>query len=348
MGRPDATSLRGVLARSFRGPPAAGVAWLLERLAAPPPGGFAALTYHRVDDPGARPWLYPFLLSATPEAFDAQMAALLRRHRPIGLPDLLAASRGARPLPRRAVLVTFDDAYRDFVDNAWPILQRRGIPATLFVPTAFPDARDGFFGSFWWDRVWQAVQAAPAGVVHAGAERHQLADDGSRRLAARALVEFHKGLPHDEAMTRVAALTEQLGGTAAGGDILGWDDLRRLAAEGVHIAPHSRTHPLLTRLEPDRVADELHGSREDLDRQLAGRSFGTVFAYPAGQHDAANRTALAQLGFELAFTTERGINQLGHTDPLRLRRINVGMRAGPALVRAMVAFLTLRYRSRGV
>lgn len=339
------SGVRGLAARAFRGPLAGGVAAALERLATPPPGAFTVLTYHRVDEPGARPWLYPFLLSATPAAFDAQMTAVARWHRPIGLADLLAAQHGLRPLPRRAVLVTFDDAYRDFMENAWPILDRHGIPATLFVPTAYPDVPDA---SFWWDRLWQALDAAPAGAVDTPIGRLELTGDASRRAAARSLVEFHKRLAHDEALQRVAAFTERLGGAAtARGDVLGWDDLRRLAAAGVQIAPHSRSHPLLTRLGPDGVAAELTGSRADLEQHLGGNAFGSVFAYPAGQHDDATTEALAQLGFELAFTTERGINRVGRSDPLRLRRINVGLRSGPELIRAQMAFFTLRYRTRG-
>jgi len=341
---PPSTGVRGLAARVFRGPPAAGVAALLDRLAAPPPGALAVLTYHRVDEPEARPWLYPFLLSATPAAFDEQMTALVRRHRPIGLSDVLTAHRGVRPLPRRAVLVTFDDAYRDFMENAWPILARHGVPATLFVPTGYPDVEDA---SFWWDRVWQAVQAAPAGAHDTRIGRLELTDDASRRAAARSLVEFHKRLAHDEALQSVASLTERLGGTARRGDVLGWDDLRRLAAAGVQIAPHSQTHPLLTRLGPDRVGAELRGSRIDLEQHLDGLGFGSVFAYPAGQHNDASRAALAQAAFELAFTTERGINRVGRSDPLRLRRINVGLRSGPEVIRAQIAFFTLRYRTRG-
>jgi len=339
------TSVRSVVARGFRGPAAAAVATVLERLAVPPPGGLAVLTYHRVDEPGARPWLYPSLLSATPAAFEAQMAALVTRHRPIGLPDLLAAHRGVRPLPRRALLVTFDDAYRDFLDNAWPILRRHGIPATLFVPTGYPDAVGR---SFWWDRLWQALQGSPARAIETPIGRLGLTDEEHRRAAARALVEYHKTLDHEDAMDSVAALTQRLGGSEPRPEVLSWDDLRRLAAEGVHIAAHSRAHPLLTRLGPDGMADELAGSRADLERHLPGMGFGTVFAYPAGQHSRATKAALAEHGFELAFTTDRGINRVGRSDPLRLRRINVGMRSGPELLRAQVAFFTLRYRTRGV
>jgi peptidoglycan/xylan/chitin deacetylase (PgdA/CDA1 family) len=134
----------------------------------------------------------------------------------------------------------------------------------------------------------------------------------------------------------------------AGADVLTWDELRRLAVAGLAVAPHSRTHALLTRLEPERVTEELDGARRDLEDRLGSTAFGTVFAYPAGHHDRETRAALARLGFELAFTTERGINEIGTSDPLRLRRINVGLRAGPELVRAQMAFLTLRYRARGI
>lgn len=361
-GRP--TRVRGLVARGFRSPPAAALAAALDRLAAPPPDSFAVLTYHRVDEPDGRPWLNPSLLSATPSTFEEQMTALLRHHHPIGLPELIAARRGGPSLPRRAVLVTFDDAYRDFLEHAWPVLGRLGIQATMFVPTAYPDAVDR---SFWWDRVWVAVQRAEPGTIETPIGRRELADDASRRSTARALVEHLKRLPHEEAMAAVDALAYRLGngpvdatpeargrsggrrGAAArGSDVLGWDELRRMAVAGLHVAPHSRTHPVMTELSPEQVEAELLGAREDLGRHLGELAFESVFAYPAGRHSPATRNALARLGFELAFTTDRGVNHVSGSDPLALRRINVGLRSGPELVRAQMAFFTLRYRARGV
>jgi hypothetical protein len=40
----------------------------------------------------------------------------------------------------------------------------------------------------------------------------------------------------------------------------------------------------------------------------------------------------------LAVTTKRGGNDLGRTDPLRFRRINIGLRTPPSLVRAQVVW----------
>jgi len=335
----------------LRSPAAAALTAILERVAPPPRNALAVLTYHRVDEPDSRPWLNPSLLSATPAAFEAQMAGLLRRHRPVGLAQVLAAQRGGASLPERAVLVTFDDAYRDFLDHAWPVLVRYGIPATLFVPTAYPDGDR----AFWWDRVWQLVRTAPDGPMETPAGRLELSDEASRRAAARALVEHHKGLAHTKAMASIDRLVSPAVATSpapATGtdepDVLGWDEIRELAAAGLQVALHSRTHALLTQLDNHEMEQELTGSRGDLESRLGTLAFGTTFAYPAGRHSPETRAALARLGFELAFTTDRGINRVGTSDPLQLRRLNVGMRAGPELVRAQMAFFTLRYRSRGV
>jgi peptidoglycan/xylan/chitin deacetylase (PgdA/CDA1 family) len=336
--------VRGAAARAFRGPGARAAVGMLEWLAASPPGTFAALTYHRVDERNARTWLYPFLLSATPCDFEAQMTAVLRHHRPIALADLLAASRGSGQLPPRAVLVTFDDAYRDFRDNAWPILKKLGIPVTLFVPTAFPDAPER---AFWWDRVWQALTAAQSDAdLDTPVGPLSLRTDQERRVAARALVEHYKSVPHGAAMQGVAALCDRVQLGPAVSEVLGWDDLRSLGVEGVGLAAHSRSHPLLTRLPVAEARVEVEGSSRDLEGQLGDGAFPNVFAYPAGAHDKETRRVLSELRIELAFTTERGVNRIGRSDPLVLRRINVGIRSQSEVIRAQIAVARLQHRVR--
>jgi peptidoglycan/xylan/chitin deacetylase (PgdA/CDA1 family) len=333
-------SARRTVARLFRGAPARASLQLLEGLARARRGSFAVLTYHRVDERTARPWLYPPLLSATPGDLEEQMATLRTRYRPIALGDLLAALHGIRPLPPRALLVTFDDAYRDFRENAWPILKRLGIPVTLFVPTAYPDALDG---AFWWDRLWQALMdSRDHGKVETPIGTLPLGEDSQRRTAGRLLVEYHKTLPHDDAMRSVEALCTRLGASPARSEVLGWDDLRELSAEGVDMATHSRTHPLMTRIRSAELVSEVRGSRDDLATHLGRGAYSAVFAYPGGQHDERTTGALSELGVELAFTTQRGVNRLGQTDPLRLRRINVGPRSHSELIRAQLTFFTLR------
>lgn len=59
----------------------------------------------------------------------------------VPLSRVVAALERGVPLERDQVAITFDDAYRNFVDQALPILEGLGLPATLFVPTDFLDGR---------------------------------------------------------------------------------------------------------------------------------------------------------------------------------------------------------------
>ena len=51
-------------------------------------------------------------------------------------------TRSAAPLPEKAVLITFDDGYRDTLENALPVLQKHGYPAVIFVPVAYMEDDD--------------------------------------------------------------------------------------------------------------------------------------------------------------------------------------------------------------
>jgi peptidoglycan/xylan/chitin deacetylase (PgdA/CDA1 family) len=104
---------------------------------------FGILTYHRVTHhPGRGPaptW------NVTPPRFRAQLEGLLARgYRPCSLRDALALSgRGEAPPPGTFV-VTFDDGYENVYRHAWPVLRDLGIPATVFLTTAYLDG-DGPF-----------------------------------------------------------------------------------------------------------------------------------------------------------------------------------------------------------
>ncbi len=195
-----------------------------ERLSRWRPEVLSVLTYHRVDDPARCPHLAPGLIGATPTQFEEQVALLASRYRPVSMAEVLEASSGGAPLPPRSVLVTFDDAYRDFDRHAWPVLRRHGVPVTMFVPTAYPDHPDL---RFWWDRLHAAIQAAPpeASVVVDGAEL-PLATAAQRSVAYRSVKEDLKRMGHAAAMARVEDLVGPFEDGVAPASVLGWDDLR--------------------------------------------------------------------------------------------------------------------------
>lgn len=80
-------------------------------------------------------------LFVSEKAFAQQMAYLARRHAVVSLDDLLAGRAG-----RRAVAITFDDAYVSVFESALPLLERHGFPATVFAPTGFLGSRNRWDG----------------------------------------------------------------------------------------------------------------------------------------------------------------------------------------------------------
>jgi len=85
----------------------------------------AILTYHSIDDSGSP-------ISVAEPIFRRQAAWLAAQG-----PRVVTVDQLLR-LPDReaAVAITFDDAFANFGDVAWPILREHGLPATLYVPTA--------------------------------------------------------------------------------------------------------------------------------------------------------------------------------------------------------------------
>jgi peptidoglycan/xylan/chitin deacetylase (PgdA/CDA1 family)/trans-aconitate methyltransferase len=143
-GRLDALRLRlprrpTVESLSDDVPPA--VAELLrDRAAAPtmhavpePAAGVPVLAYHRVAADGAD---FTAEWRLHPDRFEAQLAFLRDQgYTGVRATDLAGALLARRELPGRPILLTFDDAYADFPEHAWPLLRKYGFSATVFAVT---------------------------------------------------------------------------------------------------------------------------------------------------------------------------------------------------------------------
>ncbi len=127
------------------------------------------LAYHRVAETGSEA-LAPYRV--TPDAFEEQLR-YLRDHgfRSIDLVDWSQHVVFGGALPRDSVLITFDDGYRDFKENAWPLLQRYGFSALVFL------VADRIGGSNSWDEDhgekvplldWRELRELQAGGVKFG------------------------------------------------------------------------------------------------------------------------------------------------------------------------------------
>jgi peptidoglycan/xylan/chitin deacetylase (PgdA/CDA1 family) len=317
-----ANRLKSIIARSFR---YSGMMAALERLDRQPPNTLRVIAFHRLGV-AERPddHLDPDLCCASPEEFTRQILFINKRYRIIDVQWFVEAVRDGRSLPPRAVLLTFDDGYSDFAEHAWPVLRELGLPALLFVPTAYPGDQSRVF---WWDAVHQMVSRTDRGDVAVEGRGPVKLDGGrARREATTEIIEHLIGLPNAQRLSCLDRLQQELAVTPHREDsMLTWDDLRRLAGEGLDIAPHTHAHPILTRLPEPEMVEEVRTSRR-LIREEVGQDH-PVFCYPNGRRGTFNATScrvLEENGFIAAFTTVWGANVIGRTPAMTLHRIGVG------------------------
>ena len=106
------------------------------------------LMYHRIASDG------PDALSryrVSPAMFERQLA-YLQRHGYTGLTmgEFYESwfSRGLKPVSGKPIVLTFDDAYLDFYEKAWPLLKKYGFRATVFVPVDFVNGHANWDSEF--------------------------------------------------------------------------------------------------------------------------------------------------------------------------------------------------------
>jgi peptidoglycan/xylan/chitin deacetylase (PgdA/CDA1 family) len=261
------------------------------------------LIYHRVlpvPDP---------LRAGEPDAtrFDQQMRYLARHFSVLPLREAFRRLR-AGTLPRRACCITFDDGYADNLTVALPILEKYGLPATVFIASGYLDG-----GRMFNDAAIDALGAASGDALdleEIGLGRHALGTQEKRRAAIGAVLEELKYRPPDRRETDVARLVELCGCGELPRDImLTSPQVGELSRRGVEIGGHTVSHAILTTLCDAEARAEIRSGKERLE-ELTDKPV-KVFAYPNGrpQRDYATRhvAMMGELGFELAVSTSPGV-----------------------------------------
>jgi len=94
------------------------------------------LMYHGIEDTPPDHPLRPWRLS--PREFEQQLLTLRQNgYRSIAIEDWWKAAQSNEKVNGRAVLITFDDAFANFLNEAFPLLRKYDFTATVFVPTRY-------------------------------------------------------------------------------------------------------------------------------------------------------------------------------------------------------------------
>jgi len=261
------------------------------------------LLYHRV----AELLSDPQLLCVTPQHFAEQVEVLRQVGHPTSLRQLALALRDGW-LPRWGVAVTFDDGYADNLHNARPLLERYGIPGTVFVASgSLDESRE-----FWWDELDRLLlqPGTVPGTLHLtinGSIRHwelgaavrytedaarehrrwnvlEQVDPTPRQEIYRSLCRCLRPLPVEERRKVLEDVRRWAGADPACRTThrpLSVAEVTRLVrGELIDVGAHTVNHPVLSSLPAGEQRREIRTSKAHLE-DILGRPVAS-FAYPYG------------------------------------------------------------------
>ncbi|MDL5155680.1 polysaccharide deacetylase family protein [Actinomycetospora termitidis] len=254
--------------------------------------------------------------------FAKQLRMLSRFANVLPLQTALGLMEAGEPLPSRAVVLTFDDGYRDNLELGVPMLERHGLPATFFLVPGF---LSGTVGA-WWEDLSSAFDRARASSLEFGGTAYPLSTPAERETAHAAVRGALKTLDHASRVAEVARVSALLAPaeTSVGeGLFMDWSGAKSLLAAGHEIGSHTVSHAILERESESGQRAELGESRAALESGL-GITVDTL-AFPNGSSgdysDVTTRVA-AEAGYRCAVTTTAGLAS-GKDSPYEMRRVVV-------------------------
>ncbi len=283
----------------------------------------AILMYHSVlKDPTLESDSLGGIIHSEP-IFRAQVEMLARDYHPMTLDCAVKYLRDDEDLPRRSVVVTFDDGYADNHEVAMPILNEFAVPATFYVTVDCIENKRPPWPSrlrlaFRRTKVTSWIDAAGKSwtlTIPEGRENAFLAAcDSCCQLSGAGQEEFVRRIEQE----LQACLSEQTGSL-----MMSYDQLRELTRHGHIVGSHTMTHPNMAYLKEDEAQRELADSKQRLEAQLGAPIKHFSYPCPALSPHWSQRTVEQSraVGYETGVTTNSGLIRRGD-NPLCLKRLH--------------------------
>jgi len=233
-------------------------------------------------------------LEVTPAFLESAITdAIARGCRFVDIDALTAAAQQHRKA--RLVNISFDDGFADIYTNAYPLFREHNIPFTLYLTTGMPDGK----ADLWWLQLEDWADGNSRRFEETLKQCYT--QPGNMRDTMHTLTQTNV----DESLCRRLSLT--------------WEQIEEMVASGLcTVGSHTVTHPALTRIAPDAVADELTRSAEAIAQHFGHRP--QHFSYPHSFHDEAVMEEIKEAGYQTAALGYGGVMRHGADSYLLPRR----------------------------
>ena len=281
--------------------------------------------YHRIVSPDeCEMFLQPGMF-VKPETFEMHMKTLLSETTVIPLNEVLnsvgrsAGKTSLKPL----CAVTFDDGWKDFYDNAFPILKSMNVPATVYLPTNFI----GTNGWFWTDRlayIWKQKTRHALKSSNPVLQELSLITGPFASQIEKALAVLKKQpLDTIEPLLNELATACGVSSSMPGRAFLNWHEVKEMHDSGlITFGSHTADHHILTTIDDREIENQLLSSKQKLIGEHAASAQSVSFCYPNGNYSEGIERIVKNSGYSFAVTTKTGWNTLSQ-DPFALNRIGI-------------------------
>lgn len=286
------------------------------------------LLYHRVLPEGAP---HPLGTVMGVETFIRQVEAIARRYAVCTLHDVARGSRVRRGHAVTYAVFTFDDGYRDNYDIVFPLLRRKGIPATFFVPT---DSIDAQRPPWDWELVnlistWQDLRQVTVGeeILRRRTRESQV------RFALRVFQRLRWASTEVQrrALDTVRKAAGETEPSARSDLCVTWEQLRTMRRGGMDIGSHAASHRSLVTMSLQEATEEIRRSKAHIEQELGDRC--SHFSFPFGAKRDFNEALVSDVreaGYETCCLNIHGYNDLSVGGVLPLKRIVMTTWSNPA------------------
>ncbi|MBZ9998770.1 MULTISPECIES: polysaccharide deacetylase family protein [unclassified Mesorhizobium] len=326
----------------------------LAPLAKPLVGGIGAiLMLHRVTAKPEKPDSVNRHLNIAPGFLDAVIAGLKADGYAFVSMDEAVERIAARRKGGQFAAITADDAYRDNMTEALPVLEKHGAPITIYVA---PGLINGT-ADLWWDVVEDLVNAGDR-LTLTTSDGQTTIDCTSPAKKLQAIARLHTYLTSEVREEDLRAVLRELAhanGVGAGrprvDTLMTWSEIRAIAAHPlVTIGAHTINHSNLKRLSEADARHEIVGVKSILRAELGEEP--RHFAYPYGYASAVGCREVGfvrDAGYTSAVTTRHGVLRAEHAGFLHaLPRISVnGRYQNLAHIRTMLSGVTTPLANAG-
>lgn len=260
------------------------------------------LLFHRVSPIRDKMWD-----PIDPELFEQTLKYVSRKFHVISLSELLfeRPSRSGKPLAS----ITFDDGYHDFIDYSVPLLNKFGLPSSLFVVTDCID-KDFPTWTYFMDYLFENTKKLDLKDFYFPGlpkefQKGEWRTREERIKFGKRIKQFIKGVPSNIRDQIIGNIGSNFSDVALPKNLmLSWEELKELQASGIEIGSHTVSHPTLATIkEESELKFELESSARILKERLG--SVSPVLSYPCGSYnenvkkitrDAGYRAGLAVNG----------------------------------------------------